>query len=137
MGPWSECSKGVCFASRISVGAIPIGSTISMPQSHSLADCTGFVNPHLHGHVRSNRTCGSSCLYVPIVLISSSPHASALVVRRFRNAGFSQCNETRGRFDAGTGLASNIHAQHSVPRLKRCSHRCAMWDCPWRKNPLL
>ena len=27
MGPWSECSKGVCFASRISEGATPFGST--------------------------------------------------------------------------------------------------------------
>ena len=36
MGPWSECSKGVCFASRISVGAIPIGSTNFGPVAQRL-----------------------------------------------------------------------------------------------------
>ena len=27
MGPWLECGKGICFASRQIVGSTPIGST--------------------------------------------------------------------------------------------------------------
>ena len=29
MGPWLECGKGICFASRQIVGSTPIGSTIA------------------------------------------------------------------------------------------------------------
>ena len=33
------------------------------------------------------------------------------------------------------GVGADSYAQHSVLHLKRCSHRCAMWDYPWWKNP--